>query len=90
MKFSSNDDFYAFVEATQQKLNQEGFIDSAERLFSILRGGYTTLSEIFGEIRLTLQAVAKQNTQRISTALLNDIKIIIDTIDEAFRKANRG
>src|SRR5207253_459670 len=65
MKFSSNDDFYAFVEATQQKLNQEGFIDSAERLFSILRNGHTTSSEVFGEIGLTLQAVAKQNIKTL-------------------------
>ena len=89
MEFSSTEDFYNFVEVIQRKLNQEGFTDSAEQLFSILNdGGWTTSSEVFGEIRLVLQKVIEKKPRRISDELLENIEIVILTIDKAFQKAN--
>ncbi|MBI4527067.1 MAG: hypothetical protein HY695_24995 [Deltaproteobacteria bacterium] len=89
-EFSSNEEFYAFVDLLRDNLAELGFSDAAGELNEILHEiAWTTSSEIFGEIKRALLKVKAEEGHRLPPCLLEDIDVCLRAIELAWYRANR-
>jgi hypothetical protein len=88
--FNSNQDFYEFVERLSADLSELGFSGASRELQTILHEmAWTTSSEVFGEIKMTLQRLKLEEGKRLPQHLSEDVELCIKSIEDAWSKASR-
>lgn len=90
VNFTSNQEFYAYLDVLSSNLGETGFSDASVELRAVLhQTSWTTSSEVFGEIKASLLKVKAEHGRRLPPCLLEDINLCIKTIEDAWGKANR-
>jgi hypothetical protein len=85
-KLSSNDQFYAFIDAIAEKLRSHGFTSDADRLHTLVHEmAWTTSTEVFGELRSVLKDIRSHRAD-FDPNLSADIQLAIKTINKALRR----
>ncbi len=73
--FSSNAEFYAFVDQVAERLRAEGHIDSADRLHALLhQTAWTTFSELIGEVGTAIILAQRPSDRAVSPDLAKDLE----------------
>jgi hypothetical protein len=90
IRFKSNNEFYEFVDHLSADLSELGFSQASAELHEILHEtAWTTSSEVFGEIKLTLERLKAREGKTLPECLAQDIDACIATIKVAWNRANR-
>ena len=83
---TSNDQFYAFIDAITEKLRGRGFTSDADRLHALVhKTAWTTSTEVFGELRSALKEIPSHRPD-FDSNLSADIQFAIKTINKALRR----
>ena len=89
-QFTSNADFYTFIDTITQRLCSGGLVQHGERLNTLVhKVAWTTSTELFGELRIALRKIREERTS-VDAALLSDITVAIVAIDDAFAASARA
>lgn len=73
--FSSNAEFYAFVDRVAVRLRVEGLVESADRLHALLhQAAWTSSSELIGEVGKAIIAVRGRSDHSVSPELARDLE----------------
>jgi hypothetical protein len=73
--FSSNTEFYAFVDQVAERLRAEGLADSADRLHALLhRAAWSSSSELIGEVGKAIIVVRGRSDRSVSPDLVRDLE----------------
>ena len=84
--FASNAEFYGFIDSIRDKLKSSGFAEDAARLHELVHEMvWTTSSELFGELWLTLKKIRKERAG-LASDLSSDIRYAIRSIKKVSRR----
>jgi hypothetical protein len=88
-RFSANDEFYEFVDHVSFDLNELGFSEASHRLTVVLHEvAWTTSTELFGEIKVTLEKLKALEGERLPQCLSEDVDLCLKTINDVFGTSN--
>ena len=80
-QFSSNAEFYAFIDSIADRLRSGGFGHDSERLNTLVhKVAWTTSSELFGDLRIALRKILEERPS-LDPIVLLDIAVAIDAIE---------
>ena len=87
--FNSMGEFCDFVDSLSVDLNENGFPKVGLELNFILHEmAYTTSSEFLGEIKLALLSLKEYKDKQLPEGLSKNVNLCLNTIENAFEKAN--
>jgi len=89
-QFSSNEEFYSFIDTIAQRLRSSGHVPDGERLNTLVhKVAWTTSTELFGELRIALRKIPEQRGS-VDAIVLSDITTAIAAIDVALSARARS
>ena len=91
-KFTSNAELYEFIDTIAERLRRRDRFADAARLHTLIhKVAWTTSTELFGELRITLQQMQGKN-KPADADLASDIAAAIQILSSAlsYRAGSRG